>query len=358
MSKKTQQPQQITGEVTTSQQAPAKQEPAKMTIFEYEQKYTKRQNTRGARFALGIIAGLVAVALFTCLFFVTMRVYEINEYAGYAMIAVSVVLYICLFVVPLVKIVKLGAFETNVNANTAKRAKRHNKALRHSIADRIIDLTANVDGVGWYDSEVVGRMAIALKTSDEEKLKDALTELYKGSVKKSAKELIRRSSLKCTALTALSQSTKADTALVVMLNLQLVKDIVFLYGFRPSDARLVKIFLTVLQNALVAYGLSSAALGDSVMHTVSASMGAAIKRIPILGDLISTVIDSSVQGAVNGVLTTVIGFQTIKYLNTEYRLQNILDGVDISETPEELEKACDELEQELRTKKRPAKATA
>ena len=54
------------------------------------------------------------------------------------------------------------------------------------------------------------------------------------------------------------------------------------------------------------------------------------------------------QGLTNGVLTTVIGYQTIKYLNEEYKLQDILDGVEIEETEEEFKQTCNELEQELK----------
>ncbi len=320
----------------------------KMTIYDYEQKYVKRQNVRGAKFLLRFMAAIIGVFLLVVLALVSLRVYDVNKYAGYGVGAACLVLYICVYIVPTVKILHAGYFVTNVNGFTARKAQRHNKKLRHDIADKMIDLTAKVEGVGWYDSEVVGRMAIALKTNDEEKLKGCLTELYKGSVKKSARSLIRKCSLKSAAFSAVSQSAKIDAAIVVIINLQLIKDIVFLYGFRPSDARLVKIFATVISNALVAYGLGTANIGGAVVKT----MGSAVKGIPILGSAISALVDSSVQGLVNGTLTTVIGYQTIKYLNKEYRLQNILDGIDVSETEAELSEDCTELESELKSRKK------
>lgn len=319
-----------------------------MTIYEYEHKYVKRQNVRGAKFLLRFIAALIGIFLFVMLFFMTMRVYEMNEYAGYGMAAVSVLIYIFVFIVPLIKVFRSDYFITNVNAYTANAAKKHNKKLRHDIADKIIDLTASVEGVGWYDSEVVGRLAIALKAGNEQGIKKELTELYTGSVKKSAKELIFKSSLKSAAYSAISQTAKVDAALVVFVNMQLIKDLVFLYGFRPSDARLAKIFTRVLQNALIAYGVGGLQLGNSVVKT----MGDAVKGIPILGTAISALVDSSVQGLTNGTLTTVIGYQTIKYLTQEYKLQDILDGIEIAETEEELKEACTKLEKELRNEKK------
>ena len=317
----------------------------KLTIYEYEQKYTKRQNVRGAKILLKIIAAAIGVFIFACLFFVALRVYEINEYAGYGAAAVCVILYICLFIVPLVKIIKSPYFIVNVNAKTAAAAKKHNKRVRLEIADKIIDFTAKVEGVGWYDSAVVGELAINLKAGNDKGVMRCLTNLYTGSVKKCAKDMIFKSSMKSAMYSALSQTSKVDAALVVFINLQLVKDIVFLYGFRPSDARLVKIFGRVLQNSLIAYGLGGVKIGNSIVKT----MGDAVKGIPFLGSAISAIVDSSVQGLTNGVLTAVIGYQTIKYLSEEYKLQQILDGVELAETEEELQATCQEIEKELKT---------
>lgn len=326
----------------------------KMTIYEYEQKYVKRENVRGTKLLLWLGAGVVGVLLFVVLLLVFLKVYEIlkdnqiTEYVSYGVGAACLFLYVVVFIVPLVKILKTGYFVTNVNVNTASKAKRHNKKLRHDISKKIIDLTAKVDGVGWYDSETVGKLAISLNTGDEEGIKMHLTELYTGSVKKSAKQLIFKSSLKSAMYSAVSQTSTVDAALVVFVNMQLIKDLVFLYGFRPSDAKLAKIFVHVIRNALIAYGVGGLKIGNGVVKT----MGEAVKGIPLLGSAIAALVDSSVQGLTNGTLTTVIGFQTIKYMNDEYRLQNILDGIEITETPEELKEACEQLEKEIKKEQR------
>lgn len=318
----------------------------KMTIYDYEQRYVKRQNVRGAKLVIKIFVAAIGVFLFFCLFSVTTKVWEINQYAGYAMIAVSVLLYIFLFIVPTVKILKSDYFIVNVNAQTARAAQAHNKKVRHDIADKIIDLTSKVEGVGWYDGYVVGQLAIAMKAGDEAGIKTNLTTLYSGSVKKSAKDLIFKSSMKSAMYSAISQTSKVDALLVAFINLQLVKDIVFLYGFRPSDTKLVRIFGRVLQNSLVAYGLGGMKIGNSIVKT----MGDAVKGIPVLGSAISALVDSSIQGLTNGVLTAVIGYQTIKYLNDEYRLQDVLDGIEVTESEEELQETCTEIERELKTR--------
>lgn len=320
----------------------------KLTIYEYEQKYTKRQNVRGAKLLLHIVAAALGIFIFFCLFSLTMKVFEINVYAGAGTGAACLILYVFVFIVPTVKIFKSDYFITNVNAHTARAAKEHNKKVRRDISEKIIDVTAKVEGVGWYDSAVVGKLAIALRANDEKGIMSSLTELYKGSVKKSAKDLIVKSSVKTAMYSALSQTSKTDAALVAFLNLQLVKDIVFLYGFRPSDVKLVKIFGRVLQNSLIAYGLGSVKIGNSIVKT----MGDAVRGIPLLGSAISILVDSSVQGLTNGVLTAVIGYQTIKYLSDEYRLQEILDGIEIAESEEELAETCGAIERELKLGKK------
>ncbi len=324
------------------------QENGKMTIYDYEQKYVKRQNVRSAKFLVRFFATVIGLFLFACLFFLAYHVWQMNVYAGYVVGAICLIIYICFFIVPLVKIMKSDYFVVNVNAYTAREAKKHNKRLRHEIADKIIDVTARVEGVGWYDSKVVGQLAIAMKTSDEEGIKHALTALYNDSVKKSARDLIFKSALKSATYSAVSQAARIDTALVIIVNLQLIKDLVFLYGFRPSDAKLMKIFGRVLQNSLVAYGLGSLKLGNTVVR----SMGDAVKGIPLLGTAIAALVDSSVQGLTNGTLTAVIGYQAIKYLNDEYRLQDILDGIDVAETEAELAETCVELEKQLKRDKK------
>lgn len=324
---------------------PAEFGPEKMSIYDYEQKYVRRQNLHGTKGILRLMCAAVGIVIAALLVSVTLRFWEIHMYAGIAAASVSVILYIVFFIVPLVKILRYPAFQTNVNARTARAAKRHNRAVRHDVAEKIIDFTAKVEGAGWYDSAVVGAMAIALKTNDEPSLMRAMTALYNDSVKKSAKDLIFRSALKSASYSALSQTSRVDALLVAFINLQLVKDLVFLYGFRPSDAKLVKIFCRVLQNSLIAYGMGGLNIGHSVVKT----MGDAVKGIPILGAAISTVIDSSVQGLTNGVLTTIMGYQAIKYLSYEYRLQDILEGVQL-EDEEELQETCIELERELKGK--------
>ncbi|MGN0804410.1 MAG: YcjF family protein [Candidatus Coproplasma sp.] len=322
----------------------------KMTIYEYEEKHVKHRNSGLLSTIMYLIVALIGVLLIWGLFSVSKSVWDINEYAGYVAIGVSVILFIVLYIVPIVKIFRMDYFKTDVTSKTALKAKRHNKKVRADIAQKIVDMAEKVEG-GLYDYAVVEKLSAGVKLNDDEVIKEQLTALYKGSVKKSANDIIFKSSLKSAMYSALSQDSKIDTMLIVVVNLQMIKDIVYLYGFRPSDSRLAKIFASVVRNSLIAYGLGNVKIGNGIVRT----MGDAFKGIPFLGSVISTLVDSSVQGLANGILTAVIGYQTIKYLTTEYNLQNVLDSVEITETQEEFEETCIEIEKELK-KAKPAKA--
>ena len=326
----------------------------KMTIEEYEQKYTNPENTKAAKSFLFIFAATIGLIIFTCLFFIVLKMFDIHKIAGYVSIFVAVIVFILVYLVPVIRLKNTKAFMTNVNSLNAKKAQKYNKALREDIADKMIDLTVKTDNVSWYSSEKVGRLAIARQTKNDEELKTVLTDIYNTDVKSAANKMIRDRAFKVGLTTALSQSEKLDTLLITVYELNLIKDIVFLYGYRPSDAKLAKIYKNVILSALPAYGVNNATSG--MASGVIKKMGNVANSIPILGSAIGTVIDSSLQGVINSTLTVVIGFQTKKYLKEEYRLQDILDGIDIPDSDEEEAKMMEEVKNEFsknQTKKKP-----
>ena len=319
----------------------------KMSIYDYEEKYVKRENTKGIKFLLHLIIVLIGVVIFTCLALLVFKIYDMNNYAGYGSAIVAIILFIVFYIVPVVKVMKSDYFITNVNSKHAKEAQAHNKKVRLNIATKIVDFNESVSGAGWYDSQKVTELEAALYKKDDKRIKLVLTDLYNGSVRKTAKEIIHAAARRAALYSALSQSSRLDAAIVAFINLQMVKDLVFLYGFRPSDAKLVKIYANVLENTLVAYGVSSFDIGKNAVKT----MGGIVNKIPILGGVISTVIDSSIQGLTNGALTTIAGYQSIKFINQEYHLQSILDDIEIEETESDVTASVKELEDELKNEK-------
>ncbi|MCR4879683.1 MAG: YcjF family protein [Bacilli bacterium] len=307
-------------------------EEKKMTFDEYKAKYTKPENKKLIRAASIILAGGIGIIIFTCLFLICLRVYEINEYAGYVMIGVSVLIFIFAYIVPLVRITRTNYFITNVNNRTVRNAKKHNKELRESIADKMIDYNAKVEGATWYNEELVGKLAIARVANNDKDVKLLLTQIYDADVKKQSRKIIRDHALKIGLVTTFSQSHVVDTAFVAVYELNLIKDLVFLYGFRPSDAKLMKIYLTVLTNALMSYGISASSSNfvGGIVNGISQAVG----KIGALSSAISVVVGSTIQGVVNATLSIIIGLQTRKYLLQEYHLQDILDEIEFEDDDE------------------------
>lgn len=309
-------------------------EEKKMTLEEYESKYSKPENLKAAKAFLFLFTAGIGIIVLFCLFMVVMKVYDMNEYAGYVAIGIAVIIFIIIYLIPVIKLTKTKAFITNVNSTNAKAAQKYNKKLREEIADKMIEVSTKTNVISWYSSERIGRLAIARHTNNNSETKQVLTEIYDKDVRSAANKMIREHSLKVGLITALSQSERIDTLFVCAYDLKLIKDIVFLYGYRPSDAKLAKIYKEVIGAAIIAYGFSGN-IGTGVANLV----GKATKGIPVIGSAIGTVVDSATQGVINASLTALIGFQTKKYLVKEYKLQDMLDNIDLSEETEDKEQA-------------------
>ncbi len=310
----------------------SKNEEQKMTLEEYQKKYSRPENVKAARTFLFIFAAAIGIIVFVALFLVVMKLFDIHQIAGYAGIPIAVLVYIFVYIVPLVKITKTKPFITNVDARNAKEAQIYNRELRNKIADKMIELKANTEGVSWYSDELIGKLAIARQMKNDKETKNCLTAIYDKDVRIAGNKMIRDHAFKVGVTTALSQSEKIDTLFVVAYNLSLIKDLVFLYGYRPSDAKLAKIYRTVIADALISYGVGNAT--GSMATAMSKFGGAALEGIPFLGNAVGTIIDSVAQGVINSSLTVLIGFQTKRYLKKEYHLQDILDDIVLDDAKE------------------------
>ncbi len=334
------------------------QETKKLTLEEYQERYTSRENVEAAKTFLFILGAAIGLIIVTSLFFVVLRLFEIHNIAGYVGVVAAVLIFIFLYLVPVVKLSKTKSFQTNIKTTTAKKAKRHNKILREEIADKMIDVTIKTEGVGWYSDKQVARLAVARQRRNDQALKDALTEIYQTDVKTAANKLIRKAAVRVGITTAVSQSEHIDTLFVLVYDLKLIKDIVYLYGYRPSDTKMVKIYKTVISNALIAYGLSTGttSLGKtfgsgivSMIDKASNSMNPLTSTFgSVVGGIAGTALESSLQFIVNSTFTTLIGYQTKKYLSKEYNLQDILDNVELVETPDEQVKMIESIKDEVR----------
>ena len=332
-------------------------EKKKITLEEYQQKYTNPENLVAAKNFLFILGAAIGVIVAVSLFFVVLRLFDIHQIAGYVGIVFAILIFIFLYLVPIIKLKNTKSFKTNVDSASARQAQKHNKKLREEITDKMIDVTTKTDVVGWYSEELVGKLAIARHTGNDKELKSVLTEVYKTDVKNAANKMIRNSAVKVGVATALSQTEFVDTLFVIVYVLNLIKDIVYLYGYRPTDSKMAKIYKNVLRNALVAYGVSSATagMGKSFGSGFAKSLEKVSQSInPItsaIGAVVGVTIESLVQLSVNSTLTVLIGNQTKRYLVKEYNLQEILDYVELIDSDEEEAKMIASIRDEVKEKK-------
>lgn len=319
-----------------------KKQTEKMTISEYQEKYTFEQTNKKSALYLKLIISAICIVVLASMFSLFKSVYDVNKYAGYAVGVLCIIAFIFLIIVPIAKIVGAQKFEINVTPESLARAKKHNARVRKNLAEGIVSLhTKTTSDERWYTDEKV--LALQNSLADDALLMQVLNDVYATDVKKKGRDLIFKSALKAGLFSAVSQSGLTDSLVVGVVNLQMVKNIVFLYGFRPSDKKLNKIFAKVLGASFLAYGLGDIKIGANFATSL---MGSTVKGIPLLGNAISAVVDSSVQGLANAVLTAVIGNNVIKYLVEEYKLQNVIEGIEVP-TKEDFNSVCNELKTQL-----------
>ena len=107
-------------------------------------------------------------------------------------------------------------------------------------------------------------------------------------------------------ITAVSQNNLVDTTVVLVMNYRQIEDLVTATGFRPSRARMFRIYANILTTTLVSY-CTSEVLSDLAGETTLAGAMANLK-IP------GVISESAIQGAVNALLTLRIGYVTRTFL--------------------------------------------
>lgn len=334
-------------------------EEKKISLEEYQEKNANPQNIKLAKSFVAIFEVLIAIIIVTCLFFVVLKLFDIHQIAGYIGLVVAVVVFIVAYIIPVSKLNNTKSFMTNVKTSNARLAQKYNKELRAEIADKMIDITSKTAELGWYNKDNIGKLAIACHTKNDQEIKEILSHIYKTDVKKAADKMIRKSAVRVGLTTALSQSEMVDTLFIVIYELNLIKDIVFLYGYRPTETQMAKIYKSVIRNALIAYGVSNLTSGVgksigsgliSAMDKVSQSRSFVASTLGSLASgLAGTAIESSIQFGINAALTVIIGNQTKKYLIHEYKLQEMLDNVVLIEEDDET-RLIEAVKEEVREK--------
>jgi hypothetical protein len=266
------------------------------------------------------LIGAVADILTVC--------FQIDKIFGYVVSGIVVVL-VALFVIrPMIKVLGARFFITDVTSDNFDLAVRRNYKALKQVAVSLVEYNLDPKNIRfrYLTDEKVAALKKALADGNKQALKVALKDAYATDVAGCVNALIWKSAGKVFLTTSISQNDKIDALSALLVNLSLVKQIVCIYGYRPSYAKLCRIYFTVLRSALVAYGMQNV----NWFNVFSKFFSGVAKKIPF----IDTLVDSTVQGTVSAFLTLLVGYKTKKYICSDYKEQENLSvegGFDVSD---------------------------
>lgn len=314
-----------------------------LAFIAYQENVTRskeEKRTRWILIALSVAIYLLGLGLFSV---IVQTVYEINHIAGLVTGGVLVVLYTICFIIVIISIFSKHSFDLEFRKrNTGHFSERINNKVRWEIAKNINEQSAALNYMETMEKKDFVNKSEAKKVDsfnqisklldkypnripgskneDSQLLADCLAISMRkdGVIYKKARKLILRRAVSTGCLTALSQNAIVDASVVAVKNMQLIKDIIWLYGFRPTNAEMTKILAKVVKNVCVAIGFNS--LPKS---TTWASKVFNKDSSNFLIQLLGQAIDMGAQFLGNGAMTYMVGKYTVNALLSQYRIQDL-----------------------------------
>ena len=315
----------------------------KNTIYDYEESSIKQEDRNSFGYVIKLIIVVFGLFIISLLLNISDRIRNFNQIAGIVSLVIFAVLFLYFYVRPILNIYGMLYFESKTMSKNSKIANAHNIKTRKKIAEHIISFNQNVKDADWYDRELVKELRVAVDENDNNKIYSILTKLMNGSIKKASNRMIVTSAVQSGVYSAVVPSQQLDAILVAGVNFKMIRDILFLYGFRPTNARLMKIFLNSIIGSLAAYGIEGSGIGSFL-----AKLGS--RAIPVINESSSFLVDAGVQAFTNGTLTMWIGYKAIDYLKKEYKLQVVLGEIDVLDDDKEFDDTRKEVVEELKDK--------
>ncbi len=314
-----------------------------LAFIAYQENVTRskeEKRTRWILIALSVAIYLLGLGLFAV---IVQTVYNINQIAGLVTGGILVVLYTICFVVVIVSIFSKHSFDLEFKKkNTGHFSERANNKVRWEIAKNIqeqsvvlnyVENSEKKDFLNKAEAEKLDAFTTITKllekypnhipgstNPDSQKLADSLSISMRkdGVIYKKAKKLILRRAVSTGCLTALSQNAIVDASVVAIKNVQLIKDLIWLYGFRPTNAEMTKILTRVVRNVCIAIGFNS-----MPKSTTWASKVFNKDSSNFLIQLLGQAIDMGAQFLGNGAMTYLVGKYTVNALLSQYRIQDL-----------------------------------
>lgn len=314
-----------------------------LDFLDYQETVTRtKEAKRNRRILIALTSAiyLIGLGLFAS---IVQTIYQINNTAGIIVAIVLLVLYTILYIVMIVSIFSKHSFDLEFQKRkNGKLSERNNNKVRIEIArnlreqntvlsylekkkekevlseketqkvnafERILDLAEKYEKkVPDINSQDSKNLLVSLRIAFE---KD-------GVIYKKAKKMIFKRSIETGTMTALSQNAIFDGSIVAMKNMQLVKDIIWLYGFRPTNYEMNKILLRVIRNVSIALGLNTMPKAVNITSKIFNKDSS-----NFLVSLLGQAIDMGAQFVGNGVMTYIVGKYTIRAMLKEYHIQDL-----------------------------------
>ena len=301
----------------------------------------EEKRNRAILIALSVALYLLGLGVFAI---IVQTIYQINEIAGIVVAIALLIAYTTCFIVIIVKIFSKHSFDLEFQKRkNGHYSERNNNKVRWKIAKNIVDQSVVLNYLDKMDDKKVLASKEAEKIASFREMQNlvnkypwnkipsshkedsinlaeslAISMRKDGVIYQKAKSLILKRSLSTGCLTALSQNTMVDASVVVVKNMQLIKDLIWLYGFRPTNAEMTKILEKVVKSVCLSIGLNTMQNGTNMAGKIF-NKDSNNFLVQVLGQALNM----GAQFIGNGAMTYMVGKYTINALLRQYRVQDI-----------------------------------
>lgn len=280
-----------------------------------ESRLIKKENKR-IWITIGIASFTILVIIVTsCIIDIYEKAYNINEYFGYGVLAVLLLLILLFIIIPLIKVLCAPTFTLDASKNDEHLSRKRFRTLK-IVAKNI------VKGKNSVPDNV--KQCLIESLNDRYQLRDELNIVYDKYIKKDINKIIWATSAKVACSTGVSKNNTFDAATTIISNVRMIMQIVIKCGYRPTYTKLGKLMFKVFRNALIAYSIESSNVAEWLVNACSKFF----KDLPAIGKPIAAIM----EGAANGFLTARIGVITRKYLYSEFKINNSGKNIEEIET--------------------------
>lgn len=345
-----------------------------LAFINYQEEVThskEEKRNRAILIALSVALYLLGLGVFAI---IVQTIYQMNKIAGIVVAIALLIAYTTCFIVIIVKIFSKHSFDLEFQKRKdGHYSERNNNKVRWEIAKNIVDQSVVLNYLDKMDDKKVLTSKEAEKIASFRKLQN-LVNKYPGNkipsshkedsinlaeslsismrkdgvIYQKAKSLILKRSLSTGCLTALSQNTMVDASVVVVKNMQLIKDLIWLYGFRPTNAEMTKILEKVVKSVCLSIGLNTMQNGTNMAGKIF-NKDSNNFLVQVLGQALNM----GAQFIGNGAMTYMVGKYTINALLRQYRVQDIyrlksLDDYEMGMNSSTIKDLNDDIKEEVK----------